>query len=248
MTQTGIANLVLSHLGASPVVSINEATPEAEAIRDCWDGVRDALLRSHRWNFAKARAVLTPVVAGVSFQLPTDCLRPLRVNGVEQPGTLDLGGEVEGRQLYVSATSCDLTYIKLVPNPEDWDPLFTVVFAYNLAAAVGPRIANGSQSLSESMLAKGQEQMRYAMMANAVETRAPVARAIEGSRWLQAVWGSPVTRVTPSSPSVTTPAASGGASNVPVITIVMGTDGAWYEKTTMPDGTAFFKPVLPALP
>lgn len=246
MTQTGIANLVLSHLGAAPVVSINEATPEAEAIRDCWEGVRDALLRAHRWNFAKVRSWLTPVVSGVSFQLPTDCLRPLRVNGVEQPGALDLGGEVEGRLLYTTGTTCDLTYIRVVPNPEDWDPLFTVVFAYNLAAAVGPRIANGSQSLSESMLAKGQEQMRYAMLANAVESRTAVARAVNGSRYLEAVWGAPVTRVSPSSPSVTTPAPT--TSTGPVITIVQGTDGAWYEKTTMPDGTEFYKPVLEALP
>lgn len=248
MTETGIANLALSHLGSPGIVSISEAIPEAEAVRDCWAGVRDALLRAHRWNFAKARQMLTPVVPGQVYQLPSDCLRPLRINGLEQPGASDLGAEVEGRHLLVSADYCELQFIRRIVNPEDWDPLFTVVFAYQLAAAAGPRISNGSQSLSESMVQKAEIQMKYAMAANAVESKATVSRAIDGSRYLDAVAGSRRRKQVSQSPSSIPTVASGSTAPQPVISYVKGSDGAWYEKTTLPDGTEFFKLVYLILP
>jgi hypothetical protein len=247
MTQTGIANLALSHLGASQITAITDATVEAEAIRDCWDAVRNGLIRAHRWNFAKTRAYLTPVVWGESFALPTDCLRVVRVNGVDQSGTVDEGAEIEGRTLRLAATTCEVVYLRIIENPDDWDALFTIVFGYELAAAVGPRLANGSQSLASEMRDRATDQLQIAMAANAIETKPTIRRAIEGSRYLEHVWGSPVVRSAPSAPAPPTTAPA-GSSSTPVITIVQGTDGAWYEKTTMPDGTEFFKPVFTALP
>jgi hypothetical protein len=238
MTQTGIANLVLSHLGAAPITSIGDATVEAEAIRDCWDAVRDGLLRAHRWNFAKARAYLTPVVYGESFALPTDCLRVIRVNGVDQSGPLDDGAEIEGRTLRLAATMCEVVYLRIVPNPDDWDSLFTLAFGYELAAAVGPRLANGSQSLASDMRTRGAEQLAIAMAANAIETRPTVRRATDGSRYLDAVYGprrpqqpAPPAKLLTQLPTVT-------------ITIVQGGDGAWYERTAYSDGRSVYKLLL----
>ena len=250
MTQTGIANLVLSNLGSAPVTSINDATPEAEAIRDAWEAVRDGLLRSHRWNFAKARAQLTPVVLGESFALPADCLRVVRVNGLEQSGTLGEGAEIEGRTLRVASTVCEIVYLRIIPNPQDWDALFTLVFAYELAAAAGPRIAGGSQSLSEAMRSNAATQLRVAIAANAIETRPTVVRAMDGSRYYAAVHNVLTTRSTDPASTVTlsTTATAAGASAQPVISYVVGADGATYEKTTLPNGSAFFKPVFLSIP
>jgi hypothetical protein len=252
MTETGIANLVLSHLGASGVTSINDLTPEAEAIRDAWDGVRDALIRSHRWNFAKTIATLTPVTYGVSYQLPSDFLRLLTVNGVEQSGTLGEGAEVVGKQIYVAAETCDIVYLRIVPNPEEWDSLFAVVFAYELAAACGPRLANGSLTIAQAMREGARIQLQAAMSANAIETRPTVVRAIDGSRYYQAVWGGrvPAVRTIPAGapPSTTTPTTPTTPTNQPVIEYIIGTDGATYEKTTMPNGSVFYKPVFTAPP
>lgn len=188
MTQTGIANLVLSHLGAAQVTSINDATTEAEAIRDCWDAVRNGLIRAHRWNFAKARAALSAVETGEVWALPPDCLRVVRVNDVDQSGTVDYGAEIEGHNLILEADGCRIVYLRIMENPADWDSLFVLVFAYELAAAVGPRLANGSQSLADAMRARAQDQLQVAMAANAIETRPTVRRAVEGSRYYQQVW------------------------------------------------------------
>jgi hypothetical protein len=251
MTETGIANLVLSHLGASGITSINDATPEAEAIRDAWAGVRDGLIRSHRWNFAKKIATLTPTTWGVSYQLPSDCLRILTVNGVEQSGTLEEGAEIIGKELFVAADECEVVYLRQVANPEEWDSLFTLVFAYELAAACGPRLANGSMTIAQTMREGARYQLQAAVAANAIETRPTVVRAIDGSRYYQAVWGGrrPAIRSIPSVPS-TTPSGGGSTTTPPqpVIEYIIGTDGATYEKTTMPNGSVFFKPVLTTPP
>lgn len=188
MTATGIANLVLSHLGAKSVTSIDDVTTEAEALRDAWGAVRDGLLRAHRWNFAKVRAYLTPVVAGESFALPADCLRILRVNGVDQAGPVDGGAEIEGKTLRIEADSCEVVYLRIVENVGEWDSLFVLVFGYELAAAVGPRLANGSQAIADAMRARAADQLQIAMAANAIETRPTVRRAVEGSRMLQRIW------------------------------------------------------------
>jgi len=245
MTETGIANLVLSHLGAAPVTSINDATPEAEAIRDAWNAVRDALIRAHRWNFAKARAYLTPVVLGESFALPTDCLRVTRVNGVEQSGTLGEGAEIEGRTLRLPAAVCEIVYLRSIPNPDDWDSLFTLVFAYELAAASGARIAGGSQSLSEGMRANALQQLRVAMAANAIETRPTVVRAIDGSRFYGSVHN--ISMGTPYVPHTPVPPATPVLVD-PVTSLITADDGSLREMTLYPDGRRVFKVVYLDLP
>jgi len=246
MTPTGIANLVLSHLGAAPITSLSDATPEAEAIRDAWDAVRDGLLRAHRWNFAKARAYLTPVVLGESFALPTDCLRVVRVNEVDQSGPAEDGAEIEGRTLRLEATQCEVVYLRIMENPQDWDSLFVLVFGYELAAAVGPRLANGSQSLADSMRQRASDQLQVAMGANAIETRPTVRRAISGSRYLEHVYGG-MRRSSVAVPSSAPPAPVASSSTL-IVEYIIGSDGATYEKTTLASGAVFYKIVTTEAP
>lgn len=238
MTSTGIANLVLSHLGASQITAITDATVEAEAVRDAWGAVRDGMLRAHRWNFAKTRAFLTPVIPGESFALPTDCLRVVRVNGVDQSGRAEEGAEIEGRTLRLVASICEIVYLRVVENPDDWDSLFTLVFGYELAAAVAPRLANGAVQLSAALREQAASQLQVAMAANAIETRPTVRRAVEGSRYLDAVYG-PLRQPEPVPPATV-------LSKLPetVITVVLGDDGTYYEKTVYPNGAVVYKPLL----
>jgi len=62
MTKTEIANLALSHLGAKLLNDIaTDTTQQAICVRLWFDAARDDMLSSHPWNFAIARAILTPL-------------------------------------------------------------------------------------------------------------------------------------------------------------------------------------------
>ena len=93
-------------------------------------------------------------------------------------------------------------------------------------------------------------QLRVAIAANAIETRPTVVRAMDGSRYYAAVNNVLTTRSTDPASTVTlsTSVAAAGASAQPVISYVVGADGATYEKTTLPNGSAFFKPVFLSIP
>lgn len=56
-----LANVALARMGwkGGDIGSLYEGSPAADVILDCYGQVRDALLRSHAWDFAQRTAVLT---------------------------------------------------------------------------------------------------------------------------------------------------------------------------------------------
>lgn len=58
--ETEICNLALGHLGEAPIDSLEEDTAAGRACALYYEQTRDAVLRSHRWNFAQTRELLTP--------------------------------------------------------------------------------------------------------------------------------------------------------------------------------------------
>lgn len=55
-----IANLALSLIGEAPITVLDNTTPAGRACNLHYLPVRDALLRSHPWNFAQVRVALAP--------------------------------------------------------------------------------------------------------------------------------------------------------------------------------------------
>jgi hypothetical protein len=101
---TKLANLALSHIGARPLVELDEdTTTEAKSCRLHYDAVMEALLRMHQWNFATRRAevVFDSVPANEwasAWKLPTDCVRLIRVCGASPESYVDHFA-IEGRKL-----------------------------------------------------------------------------------------------------------------------------------------------------
>src|SRR5581483_10865340 len=84
-SQTGICNRALEKLGEDPIVSINDGSKQAQALKRVYTDTLNALLVEHPWNFAKQRAELaasaTPPAWGFSYSypLPIDFLRLLTI-------------------------------------------------------------------------------------------------------------------------------------------------------------------------
>lgn len=126
-SQTSICNRALECLGDAPIVSIEDDTKAAKALRRVYDSTRRAFLGDHPWHFAKKRASL-PASAqapawGFSrgYPVPVDFLRLLAVNhGAE----FSLEADVAGSQWILSnaAAPLEILYITDVADAGRFPP------------------------------------------------------------------------------------------------------------------------------
>jgi hypothetical protein len=195
MTSTEICNKALAHLGDARISDFHEVSVAAEKCRTHYDHERDSLLRLHRWNFARARTLLTRLVQkpafGWAFQyaMPADCLRVLEFNGVESGLDHDDHFELEGGRLLTDAGEGWLVYTKRVTDASLYDVLFCDALAYKLAAALCKEITN-SNSEKGALLQMFERSLRDAGWTDAVETRSRVVPPTRGSRTLAARAGT----------------------------------------------------------
>lgn len=145
-TETEICNLALGHLGEAPIASLAEDTAAGRACALYYEQTRDAVLRSHRWNFAAARVAIDAEDEAPAFgwakayALPEDCLRVLEVNGSEAGDWISDEFAVEGRMILTDATTLNLVYVAKVEDVTLFDPLFVEALAIKLAIALSETI------------------------------------------------------------------------------------------------------------
>lgn len=58
-TEVSICNAALAHLGEASITALTDDTARARACNQFYGPMRDAVLRSHRWNFAQDREALS---------------------------------------------------------------------------------------------------------------------------------------------------------------------------------------------
>lgn len=158
LTETAICNLALGHLGEGPISSINDDTTAARACLLHFEPCRDATLRAHRWNFAVERVKLDDATAPAfgwdyQFDLPSDCLRVLEVNGSEEGDLISEPWVVEGRKLLTDAYSANVVYVKQITDVTLFDPLFVEAFALRLAVALSEVIRGTTDKTGELLTA-----------------------------------------------------------------------------------------------
>jgi hypothetical protein len=115
-SQTSICNRALECLGDAPIVSIDDDTKQAKALRRVYDITRRAFLCDHPWHFAKKRASLPasalPPVWGFArgFPVPADFLRLLAVrNGPD----FSMEADATGSQWILSDATAPLDILYL---------------------------------------------------------------------------------------------------------------------------------------
>lgn len=132
-TETGIANSALIKLGASRIASIDDDTPTARIMKEQYPKIRDAVLRSHPWNFAIKRVQLAEVAVPPAFgfergfQIPNDCLRVLEIDSQSDEW------QKEGDQIVSDANAIYIKYISKITESGKFDSCFSEALAAMLA-------------------------------------------------------------------------------------------------------------------
>jgi len=178
-SQIEICNLALTELGQPHITALGSGEA-GRFFAANYENILLAALRSHVWGFAKARASLpalasTPIGYSYEYALPEGYLRALQV-GDYSPGLSlthyrDNEKEIfaieQGKILTDMAAPLYLQYIKRVPEGQ-FDPIFVVAFACQLASSGCYRITN-SNSKQDRVDQKLKETMDTARNIGAIE-------------------------------------------------------------------------------
>lgn len=141
-TAVEICSNALIMLGESPINSFDDADSpggldRARIASNLWDNTRDMLLRSHPWNCAIKRVILSPEVDSpafgfsYSYALPGDWLRNHEINGISAD---EVDFVVEGRKILIDDSSLYLRYIFRNEDISSWDSM--LVYCAQLAMAM----------------------------------------------------------------------------------------------------------------
>lgn len=176
-----ICNEAMDLLGAATIASLTENSKEARLCNRRFDTVRDAVLRSHPWNVAVARASLAkdadaPAFGFSSqFTLPTSpyCLRVLSFWNTSVDNNVaaydsNVMYKIEGRKVLSNEGSCKITYISRVTDTEQYDSLLSSAIAHRLASETAYAIT-GSNGVSQAMQAMYEARLREAKSVDAME-------------------------------------------------------------------------------
>jgi hypothetical protein len=141
-TATDLANRALSHIGEMSITDITDT--ESKAARTCnglYQSIIDETLREHRWNCAIDRQTLSELSEEPNhgfehaFQLPSDFLRLLEVNGEQFDGSDQFHEIEEGKRLLSYSSTAEIRYVKRIEIHE-FDPLLAKAVSAGLAAAI----------------------------------------------------------------------------------------------------------------
>jgi len=137
-----ICNLALSVLGHNQISTLSEGTEASKLCALHYEPARDAALSAFPWNFAAARATLSPLTStpnhefSAEFQLPVDCLQVLRIFNYT-----DIW-RVEGRKLLAQISEVQIAYTAKVTEVGNYPPMFTQYLLHSLAALMAPRLTD----------------------------------------------------------------------------------------------------------
>jgi len=152
-SEVDICNLALQRLGAKSISSLTEDSTRARECNRVYTHARDTEMRSHPWNFARARASLaasTTVPAfGPAFQypLPADFLRLLPSR---DQGTL----QIEGGNILTSDTApLEIIYIRRVTDPNAFDQGFVDLLAARIARDIAEKVTQANNKIQAAQAA-----------------------------------------------------------------------------------------------
>ena len=174
-TEVSICANALRRLGDDPITSLTDDTERARLCNAFYSDARDAVLRSHPWNFAITRATLaqlsdTPAY-GFNYQyaLPTDpfCLRVLEMEYKDYIFKVE-NVATHGRVLLTDEGTAKILYIASITDTTLFDAMFVDTLTAKLAVDLAYPVTNSMQvqtnmqklyqlKLSEARSIDGQE-------------------------------------------------------------------------------------------
>jgi len=132
ISETSICNMALGKLGAKRINNYEDSTDtklEAIQCRLHYELTRDALIRSHFWRFARARAVLSEDTEDdplsewdYQFILPNDYLRFISIDEETGITSRKQRHSIEGKRFLTDYSTVNMRYIKKVTDPLSSSP------------------------------------------------------------------------------------------------------------------------------
>lgn len=179
-----IINMALGYLGAQPVSDVEEKTEQARQARLFYDATRDSVLRGFAWTFALKQWNCAAVKAAPAFkdfeygcQMPVDCLRFLHAADPR------VKCERAGKYIYSDENPVDIIGVSRIANEEDFDAVFTEVFALKLACQMSI-VLSDDKGLRDRLRADYEAFVKTAQVKSALER--PVQDYQYDGSWLKA--------------------------------------------------------------
>tara|TARA_R110002153_G_scaffold187360_3_gene340385 strand:- start:345 stop:929 length:585 start_codon:yes stop_codon:yes gene_type:complete len=150
-SEVQICNLALTKIGEEQILSLTENNKRGRICNLHYEPIRDAVLRSHIWNFAIKRVELALSVDTPAFDfthqfaLPIDHLRSLTTNL-----TTTSEWKIENGYVLCTSDSVKLKYIAKIVDTNLYDSLFIEALAARLASEFAVPLTD-SLSLQEQM-------------------------------------------------------------------------------------------------
>lgn len=195
--KTEVINRALIKIGANTIASPDEASEQARKALLVFETVAQNELRRQAWSFAKKRATLAPLAVstggddfGTSFNLPSDCLRLVSLNGNwvftsirEITSDPVPSYAIEGRTLQTNDSTAKIVYVADVSGDVSlWDATFVEAMACRLATEIVQSITK-NMSLKQSLKQDYVEALKEAKRTNAIELP---PQAIPDDSWVLA--------------------------------------------------------------
>ena len=140
-----ICNSALNQLGASSITALTENSKNARICNERYETIRDAVYRSHPWNWLVKRVQLaqdsdTPAW-GFTYQytLPSDCLRVLQIKDYNSDY------KIEGRKLLIEESEVYLIYLAIETDVNQLDILLRETISAALAQDISYAITSNLQ-------------------------------------------------------------------------------------------------------
>lgn len=137
-------------------MSLEDSSQAARACNALYSQTRDEVLRSHHWNFAISRQILSrlsdnpPFEWQYQYQLPEDFIRLVQLNGYgETEATRHY--EISGTALLTNEGEAKIKYVRRATNTNTFDPLFVEALAVKLASKLALTLS-GNRNLPGELL------------------------------------------------------------------------------------------------
>lgn len=200
--QVELCNLALGKVSATPITTIADVTPRAEACAREYQAALDEVLELAFWNFAMTRAALVATTApafgySYAFTLPADFIAVEVVNNANAKDyDFERRFKIEGGKLLSDESVANIVYVKngtLSPDTADsfgalMTPLFVNCFTTLLASKIAPSIRNDGPGYAVTLLQLFEVQKSKAVTKNANARKRPpiwqrTAHAILSARY-----------------------------------------------------------------
>lgn len=189
LTSLDVANGALIKLGEQPIASLNDGTKAANACKNRLPVCRQAVLRSHSWNFAIQRTTLAASATEPEFgyayksPLPSGCLRVVQVDDRRT------GYRVEAGHIHADSNDIELRYVAdIVDDYSNADALFVEALSCYLAHDLCYHLTNSNEN-KDRLLRDYDLALKRARFVDATEEP---AESLYADAWNNARTGSTV--------------------------------------------------------